>query len=488
MLVLALVALTVPAVRHLQEQPSQQLEVRFDVPAAALVRADAASFALSPDGRALVFTGPGERQLWLRTMDSPVARAIEGAVDARSPVWAPDSRSIAFASVSSGALRRMSLDGGAPVTIATVRPFRGMSWSAGDVLLVASAAGIVRLPASGGDLTTVIPAAEGLIYSNPVFLPDGRTFLYLSSRGGQGGGAQEQTAWVASLDAPAGKRLFDTETKVEYVEPGYLLTGDGASLFAYPFDLDRLEVTGDRFAVVQGVSLFSASASAAVAYRPPAAEGSFQLAWVDRTGQQVAPLGPPMTTANEVDLAPDGRYAATVRATNDNFDIWLVEVARGVMTRLTATPTLTRWPMWSPDSRRVAYADGNNLVVTDADGAGTPEILLEDPLSKYSSDWSPDGTFLLYAVQTRSPARSDLWVLPLTGDREPFPFSATGADETRAQFAPDGRWVSYDADDSGRLEVYVRPFQRTGSRSTAGSARGGIPADARSSTLARRAT
>jgi Tol biopolymer transport system component len=251
----------------------------------------------------------------------------------------------------------------------------------------------------------------------------------------------------------------------QYVEPGFVLAREDQTVYGYPFDTSTLKVTGDRVALLQRVGSFRAANAGAVAFRSAASGGVAQAAWISRTGQLVAAVGPELAANAEMELAPDGRHAATVRLVDGVWNLWLLETARGVLTRLTSSTTIARWPTWSPDSRRIAYGDAKDLYVIDLDGAGTPQKLLEDKFVKSPSDWSPDGRFLIYRQAAQSAgAKGDLWVLPLQADRTPFPFVATGAEETRAQFSPDGRWVAYESDESGRLEVYVRPFQRAGER------------------------
>jgi len=340
------------------------------------------------------------------------------------------------------------------------------------VLLVATDEQLLRAPAEGGTPTVVVAAAEGVTYADPAFLPDGTHFTYRQiSRGAKGGA----TAMLASLDGGAPRRLFPAETRVEYVDPGVVLAGDGTHVYAYPFDLERLEVAGQRFLAFEGAIWFSASQTGDVAYRREIRQES-QLNWVDRAGGLLGAVGEKIG-GGEVELSPDGRFAAIVA--NDQ-NVWLTDTARGVASRFTSGPTLERWPTWSPDSTRLMFAMRGNLMVSDTTGAAMPSIVLEDSFTKLPSDWSPDGRYVLYFVQRppepgRSASRGDIWFMPVDKSRAPEPLIATAAEESHAQFSPDGKWVSYDSDESGRVEVYVSPFQGTGARVRV-SADGGVAA------------
>lgn len=353
-----------------------------------------------------------------------------------------------------------------------MKSFTGLSWGGDNVILASTGDGIVQISAAGRGLEPLIPTESGASVSAVRFLPDGKHFTYIST---PRAAPDDRAAFLAVLGSRAGTRLFSPADDAQYVEPGYVLARDGQTVYAYPFDASRSRLSGDRFVVLKGAESFSAALSGVIAFRPPSQGGLAQPAWIGRTGQVIAAVGPELATNAELELAPDGRHAVTVRYVDGHWNLWLLEMARGVLTRLTSTKLLARWPTWSPDSRRVAYAQGKDLYIMDADGTGTPQPLLEDALTKQPSDWSPDGRFLIYRVTSESRPAGDLWILPLAGDRKPFPFITTDAEETRAQFSPDGRWVAYESDESGRLEVYVRPFQRPGARALI-STEGGIEA------------
>ena len=349
LLLAAVIALAVPAVRHMREQAPTPREFRFDIETNEPVNLNLDRFALSPDGRYLVYLSSGGL-LHLRRLDDPSSRQVPGVVGGSRPVWSSDSRSVAFYTAEDRMIKRVSLDGGTPTTVAALSsPARGMAWGADDVLLVATDRELLRIPAAGGPPTVVVASADGVAYADPAFLRDGTHFTYREVSQGTNGGA---TAMLASLDGGAPHRLFPAATRVEYIDPGVLLAGDGTHVHAYPFDLERLEVRGERFLAFEGAIWFSVSRAGDVAYRTPIRQAS-QLNWVDRTGGILGTVGEEIG-GGEVELSPDDRFAAIVVAPPG--DIWLTDTARGVASRFTSGPMLDNWPTWSPDGKQLMFA------------------------------------------------------------------------------------------------------------------------------------
>jgi Tol biopolymer transport system component len=434
-------------------------------------------FALSPDGRRLA----------VRSLDQVGVQILAGTEGAISPFWAPDSRTIGFA--ANGKLKRVDLSGGAPQVIADAsNAFSGGTWNSEGVIVFAPTnfSGLVRVSATGGTPVEVTHVAPGRSSRWPQFLPDGRHVLFLI-----GGNVPAPThgIYVASLDGGEPTRVVAAEQNAMYAPPGYLLRVSQDVLVAQRFDAARATVSGDPFPVAQAVgqtdrngrSAFSVSAAGILAHRSGGAGGQRQLVWFDRAGRVLGTVGQPdENTPTSPALAPDDRRVANGRNLQGNTDIWLIEIGRDVATRFTFDPSLDVSPVWSPDGSRVVFRSIRNgpsdLFVKPANGAADEQPLLVTPQGKTPLDWSRDGRFLLYANQDPK-TQSDLWVLPLapsTGAadaRKPFPVVQTSFDETQGQFSPDGRWLAYTSNESGRDEIYVRPFPESGGKwqvSTAG--------------------
>jgi WD40-like Beta Propeller Repeat len=239
------------------------------------------------------------------------------------------------------------------------------------------------------------------------------------------------------------------------------------------FDLARRELSGDPVTVAESVAVavvprgaFSISATGVIAYRTGGTNPR-QLTWFDRTGKALATLGEP-DRANllHVALSRDGRRAAVARTVQNNVDIWLMDSTR--TTRFTSDMGNESYPIWSPDGTRIVFTSnklGPNVYQRVLSGAVTDELLFASPQLRFPSDWSVDGRFLLY-MEVSSKTAADLWVLPMDGEpaegRKPSLFLSTSFNEQWGQFSPDGRWVAYQSNETGRVEIYVRPFPGPG--------------------------
>jgi Tol biopolymer transport system component len=256
-------------------------------------------------------------------------------------------------------------------------------------------------------------------------------------------------------------------------------------LVAVPFDATREAIMGDPIPIAQaeGVdfgffrSAFSVSATGLLAYRT--GTDRRQLVWIDRRGTVVGTVGPP----DETDLlypeaAPDGLRVAIQRFVKGNFDLWLIDVSRGVWTRFTSDPGVDRATVWAPDGSRLVFSSDRtgvyDLFEKAAGSTGNERVVFTSSDSKLPADWSPDGKVLLY-VSRRSNGDRDLWALPLSGAQGPFPVVQTRFNEDEGQFSPDGRWIAYTSDESGGDEIYLEPFPGSGSRWQVSTAGGGQP-------------
>jgi serine/threonine protein kinase/Tol biopolymer transport system component len=475
-IILAL-ALAAPALRHLREaSPSESPELRTEIVTPAT--SDLLSFALSPDGRQLVFVASegGPARLWLRSLSATGAQPLTGTEGALHPFWSPDGRSIGF--FANGKLKRIDVGKGQPQALTDATSGRGGTWNAdGIIVFAASVIGpLSRISAGGGIATAVTTLGRHTGHRYPSFLPDGRHFLFYAE------GASDVTGiYIGSLDSSDTRRLMAANSRGVYVAPGWLMWPSSGRLLAQRLDVMRNALVGDQETVADSVNssggtggvALSASATGLVAYRTGGAGVQRQLTWVDRSGKALGTLGA-VDDGNPIAprLSPDGKRVAVFRNVG-NTDVWLLD--RASTTRFTFDPALDRFPIWSPDGSRIVF-DSNrsglrHLFVKPSSGAGGEQVLLESDQAKVAMDWSPDGRFLLY-VSIDPQTGQDLWVLPMEGDRKTRVFLKTKFVETSGQFSPDGRWVAYHSNESGRYEIWVRPFvERT--EAAAGSDRAG---------------
>jgi eukaryotic-like serine/threonine-protein kinase len=442
-------------------------------------------FAVSPDGRRVVFlvNSEGKSLLWVRGLDSLAAQPLGGTEEATYPFWSPDSRFVAF--FSGGKLKKIEVTGGPAQTLCDAPESRGGTWNRDGVIVFPLRFSLYRVSAAGGGptpLTTLDASRKETFHAHPWFLPDGRHFLYFANS------AQRENAgiFIGSLDTRETKLLLNTNANAVYSPPGYLLFLRELTLMAQGFDASKLELTGDPFPVAEEVDrttaahfgLFSVSDTGVLVYGSGSAE-SRQLAWFDRNGKQLGTIGPPGAYHGPW-LSPDEKRVVVSRDDPmvSTADIWLIELGRGLPTRFTFA-SVNISPIWSPDGSHIAFStnrDGQmNLYQRAASGAGHDEALLKSDERKLPSDWSPDGKYILYEnVDPKTHwANWDLWVLPLEGDKKPFPFLQTEFDEVQGQFSPDGKWIAYTSNESGARQVYVRSFPTSSDKlqvSTAGGA------------------
>ncbi len=427
------------------------------------------SLAISPDGLKIVFAArsAGQSQLWLRSLDSPSARLLAGTERASSPFWSPDSRSIGF--FADTKLKRTDIDGGSVRALAASSPAPlGGAWNRDGTIVFSTSPGkpIFRISAKGGEpsATTRFELPQQGSHSSPQFLPDGRHFLFFVT-----GSAEARGVYIGQLDGLDTRRLLDADAPAAYAAAGHLLFIREGRLLAQIFDPERLELRGDPFLIaehVTGGTRLSASAAGPIAYRTPSADnGQRQLVWVDRSGREIEKVVYPDTAAQGPSLSHDGRRVAVFRFANGNMDIWSYETGRRAWDRITFDSGDDIYPLWSPDDSRIVFGSrrGEMNLYRKLLSAppGSEELLLSTSQPKFPMDWSPDGRFLLY--DSLDPKRGmDVWVLPLEGDRKPFKVVQTDFNERLAQFSPDGKWIAYQSDKTGRFEIYVQPFPGPG--------------------------
>jgi serine/threonine protein kinase/roadblock/LC7 domain-containing protein len=459
----AAVALSIPAVRYLRQTPPPETRVDIVTPATG----QPSSFALSPDARQIVFVASDDKasRLWLRSLSTTTAQPLAGTDGATFPFWSPDSKSVGF--FAGAALKRLDLGGGAPQILAPVTNGVGGTWNTDGVIVFApsSTGPLMRVPATGGAsvaVTTLGPQQFGHV--NPQFLPDGRRLLF-----GVFGAADVIGIYLGGLDGSASTRLGAFLSSGVYAPGGWLLWVREGTLTAQKLDVGRSALTGEPVTLADGLAPGSATARIAVsvaatglvAYRT---EGGAQrqLTWFDRSGTARGVVGEPDGSLIQPRVSPDGRRVAVVRRVQDNQDLWLLDGARA--TRLTFDPSQELYPVWSPDSTQVVYLSRRTgigaLFHKLTNGAGMEEQFLSTDQSLTATSWSEDGRFLLY-ISIDPKTNADLWVMPMSGNaeaRKPFVFLKTPFREAYGTFSPDGRWVAYHSNESGRPEIYVRPF------------------------------
>ena len=448
--------------------------------------------ALSPDGMLMVFPAEdaqGKSLLWVRPLDSLAARSIPGTEDGLYPFWSPDSRSIGF--FAEKKLKRVDVSGGPVQVICDAPTGRGGTWSRDGVIVFSpgATAPLSRVSASGGPPAPVLSldAAHGEDSQRwPFFLPDGRHFLYFSYLGAnpearnQNGGVR-----VGSLDSKQTSQVLTEASNAVYVEPGRLLFYRGGNLLAQRFGTSSLKTEGEAFPVAEGIAyiesrkfaLFSASPAGILVYARAVVFPS-RLSWFDRQGRQLGSIGDPGDYSNP-QLSPDGRRLAVTVSEGQTSSIWMYDLARGSRTRFSGGSSDDGPAVWSPDGSRLAYSSArggpSRLFVRPVGGEGSEQALLKTTNAEVPSSWSRDGRFL--AVDLPSETMDwDIWILPLGGDRKPFPFLQTNARETFPVFSPDGKWIAYQSNDSGKSDIYVAPFPGPGQRIPISTAGGREPA------------
>ena len=468
---LAVLAAAGFAVAWARRAPLPARVVRFALHTPAAVQ-NPSPPVVSPDGRHIVFAADadGRRLIWLRSLDALEARPLQGTEGVLRPFWSPDSRFVAF--VAGGKLKKADITGGPPQTIGDAPNGADGSWSPEGTILLDGRTNdpLWRVPAGGGVLQPLMLDSgkpEGLLGAGwPEFLPDGRHFLYTQSDGA----SPEMTLMVGSIDSAEVKSLFKTTTRVQYADPGYLLYVRDRTLVAQRFDARSQELAGEPVPVGEdlapgalGLASFSASTNGVLVYRGGELT-STRLVWVDRGGREVSTVDVP-GDYRDTWMSPDGTRL-TYDVSDDGAgggDVWIRDLARGVSSRFTFSPSAELNPLWSPDGRRIAFTtrDGSvrgDLLVRDVSGTRDPEPLLVDAEEKYVSDWSPDGRHVLFTSRGDDPSGWNIWALPLSGERKPIPLVKTQFAELWATMSPDGKYLAYQSNESGRAQVYVQEF------------------------------
>jgi dipeptidyl aminopeptidase/acylaminoacyl peptidase len=278
--------------------------------------------------------------------------------------------------------------------------------------------------------------------------------------------------YVGSLDGMESKRIMSSDAQAVYAAPGHLLFLRQGTLLAQPFDLKKLELTGEPHPLAEhvattftGLMLVCAADNGTVAYRTSVGNDA-RLTWFDRTGKATGTLGP-VAPWGPVELSMDETRIATQKPESGNMDLWMIEVARGIATRLTSDPADDEWPVWSPDGTRIAF-DSNrkgafDIYQMNIRDIGQEMALVETPQTKSVASWSSDGRFLLFTAKDEK-VGANLWVLPFSGDGKPYRAVRRDFEQYTGSLSPDNEWIVYESTDSGRSEVYVQHFAEPGDR------------------------
>ena len=429
--------------------------------------------AISPDGTRIVYlTRPeGTNQIYVRPVDQLEGYSlISSPAAVHHPTFSPDGAWVLFVNEAEDTWKKVSILGGPPLTLfPNPGSARGASWGPDDTIIFSQfGTGLFRGPAGGGESTVLTtPDAERgeISHAWPEVLPGGEAVLFTVVHGP---GAENMELAVLDLATMEQKILLPGGTHAQYAATGHLVYGADDTLLAVPFALDRLEVTGDPVPLLEGVTMseasgaveFSLSANGSLLYvagDPSAA--SRTLVWVDRQGRE-EPLAAPPRRYLYPRLSPDGtRVALDVR--DQELDVWIWDLARETLTRLTFDPGQDQYPVWTPDGTQVVFsstADGEpSLYWKAADGTGTVERLTEGGRARAGYSLSPDGESLVFR-EAQPDGALDLRVLSLAGDRGVETLLDTEFTEANGEISRDGRWIAYESNQSGRVEVYVRPF------------------------------
>jgi eukaryotic-like serine/threonine-protein kinase len=424
--------------------------------------------AFSPDGTHLAYVARegGTQQLFLRSLDSLEAKPIPGTGGGVNPFFSPDGQWVGF--FAGGKLKKVSVNGGAALTVGDALLSGGASWgSQGMIAFAPIINGVLQqVPDGGGTPQPLTRFEKGEItHSWPEFLPGGKALLFVAA-------TAVNNAQVAVQSVGTGERrnLIQGATQPRYALSGHLVYSQGGNLMAVPFDSQRLAVTGAAVPVVEGVlqsrvngeAQYSISGTGSLVYIPGGVQSAQnRLVWVNRNGAE-QPLAAPAHAYGSHRISPDGRQIAV----SIDGQIWLYDLSRETLTRLTFEGNSNVNPVWTPDGKRIAFQSNKegpvNIFWQLADGSGRLERLTTSEYLQAAHSWSPDGQLLAF-IEVNPTTKIDIWVLRLS-DHKAQPFLRTPFNEGGPRFSPDGRWLAYVSDESGRAEIYVQPYPGPGGK------------------------
>ena len=436
---------------------------RFEI---ATAPTDDPSTALSPDGAQIAFVANEDRvpMLWIRALDSVENRALPGTEGASYPFWSPDGRTIGF--FAGGKLKRVEIAGGMPLEIAEAPNGRGGAWNADGVILFVRGvnAPVMRVPARGGPVESVteVNTDSGPAHRLPQFLPDGSRFLFTSTLGT----AETNGVYVGSLDKRPPVRLLPGDSGGRFAAPDRLLAIRQGALQAYTFDPDSAVVAGEPVVIAQGlgavasITVFATSDTGVLAYRPGTAQRR-QLVWMNRQGAVLGTIGDPRTDyIASPELSADEQSVVVFEQSTGENDIWVIELARNLRQRVTDGPPADAHPLWDPDGRHIVFNSqrfGRSGPTRQAISGGTAVPLFTDAETGLVLSWTRDRRYVLLRRDTQATGADLVAVAPGPEPRQVL-VAQSRYDETEGQFSPDGRWIAYVSNESGRAEVILQAF------------------------------
>jgi Tol biopolymer transport system component len=455
---------------------------------------DAGPPVLSPDGLRVAFAAKnadGKQLLWVRPLNSAVAQPLSGTDGATYPFWSADSRHVGFFAV--GKLNKIDASGGPPQVLCDAPHGRGGAWGSNGTIIFAAdtTSGLARVDDTGGTrvpLTTLETKESSHRWPN--FLPDGNHFLYFAHGSA---GIADSGIYLAALDSKERKLLLRNDSSAIYAAPGHLLFVRDNTLMAQRLNPRSLTLEGEAKPVADHVavntdtwrSIVTASAGELL-YQHGAAGGGSQLIWYDASGKPGEPVLPETAHYDSPALSPDGSRLAFVLESNGVGDIWVVDLARHTKTRITFGPQYSATPIWWPDGKSIVFSYGasaaaDSLYRQNADGSGGKEKLLETAgILNIPSSISSDGRYIAYMRRDpKSNTGWDIWAMPMfpdkSGQQKPFPAVSTNFVDVTPSFSPDGKWLAYANNESGRYEVYIQPFPAGAGRWQVSTAGGSWP-------------
>jgi Tol biopolymer transport system component len=439
--------------------------------------------ALSPDGRRAAFVAGGDdgkKMLWVRSLDALTAQPLAGTDGASFPFWSPDSRFIAF--YSGGKLRKVDANGGPPQAICDAQSGRGGAWNAeGRILFTPTPTDVLyRVPAAGGKpvaVTVLDPKHDETSHRHPSFLPDGIHFLFLIEAGDKTDDPESGFGlWIGSLESKEKTRLLSTNSSARYSRTGHVLFLRDRTLVAQRFDAKSLKLEGDAVPVAENIARtlrwetpFSVSDTGLLAFQAGASSDLSTLLLVARDGKELKAFGKQADYRSPA-LSNDGRYiaASLVDQATGKADIWVLDVERGTSTRLTFDPADEMAPIWSPDDRYIYFTSRRqgkgDIFRKQSSGIGAEEVVLADPEWSMLMSLTADGKF--GGVMTQNVPGKTEWDISLLNvdERKSMVLLQTPFSELNPKLSRDGKWLAYNASESGRAEVYVQRLDGEGGK------------------------
>jgi serine/threonine protein kinase/Tol biopolymer transport system component len=431
---------------------------------------------LSPQGDQMAFVGHSANAqfLWVRSLRNDAAQQLDGTQGAMHPFWSPDGKYVGF--FANGKLNKIAASGGPVSVLAEASTSRGGTWGAEWIVFSPSfQSELQKVSAQGGTPTpaTVMDKQKHTTHRWPWFLPDGKHFLFLATSH-NGGEAKTSGIYFGSIDNTESRLVVATDSAAQYGS-GYLLYRANTSLVAQPFDPESGRLSGSPLPLVNNIrydagvwrSIFAVSQDGLIVYQAnTGTTGGTRLVWLDRSGKQLDTISEPENMATDVRLSPDGKRVAFIQLGAAS-GVWTLDLERKIKTRITFDQQTVAYPSWSPDGKTLMFtADlanrGGTVEIRSkaVDGSGTEKTLTAEQNNYHSPEWSRDGKYLTY-LNGDGEKMVSLWAVPVAGDAKPFTVVQPPSPQSNVytyRVSPDSRWVAYESDESGAIEIYVTTF------------------------------